>query len=316
MVARIQTEVARSAAGVLPGLVKSAEWVAGAPVTVITVGGVDFTNLPIAGSLSLVPGQTVNLIRVRGQLIVIGTASADVLPLQGTVAATGATTCQVLITYSTGVRTVTATFLKHYTPAAGQLVMLSWAYGVPVVLGQLSQELPSSLEPPYVPPAPPDGPKFGTETFTATDSGTLRGGPAWVPGQDLTASLNQSGSVGYWFYGTKIKSTMAGRVANPSPGMQPSIFLDVDGAKFGFDLFLHAAAGRNNVSSFSLANLPKFHITADRTKGWFGFPVEWATTLITSGGGLGVQPSGDSAYLIGIGENSQSGAIRIPWLLA
>lgn len=302
--------LATSRVSVAAGLVKSAVWAAGVPVTVITVDGVDFTNLPIVGSASLVPGMTVNVLRLPGQLIVLGPATVDVQPLQGTVSATGTGTCQVQLSYSSGTRTVSAPWLQHYTPVVGHVVMIAWAYGTPVVVGRLSQALATGLEPPYIPPLPPPVPTTGTETFNATDSGTRNSSKAWWPGKDVEANVSWELTYGWWFYGATIKSTMAGRVPNGTP----SIYLDTRQTEYGLDLFLHTATKRSGVTDASIIPGDPFHASvASGARGWYAFPTAWAAALIANGGGIGVSPGGDNARLAGIDANSQSGALRIPW---
>lgn len=308
-VRRAQSEAAKVQSSVVPGLVKSADWVAGLPVTVVTVGGVDFTNLPVLGGQSLIPGQTVNVLRLLGQYVVLGFASADVQPVQGTVTATGTGVCQVAVSYSSGPRALSCPWVTSYTPTIGDVVLLRWVSGTAVVQGKLSQPLPTALTPPYVPTPPPPALPSGTSgvsIFPAffTGSSPLTDQINWAPGA-LTADAV---TVGAWFYGSTVADSMVGRILDPA--RPPEFYFPHGLAPDGFE-FSWVTATYPGEQSFGGAGvgMPTWQ------PGWVPADVSSVENIVNSRGSFGIGPlSGSKAFMPGINEDPLSGALRIYWV--
>lgn len=339
VVERISKEIGRTGIRIVRGLVQSVSYGTTAG-NVIQIDDATITNVPVTPGVHLLPGMSVNILRSLDakSMLIVGEVSADAQPVQGTVQSVGSTTCVVLVPYSSGTRTMTLPWIGS-TPVVGNVVLLQWVSGTAVVLGKLSQSLPSSLTPPYVPPTSPvtppssDGgsstpvatPTSGQTVFTATDSRTckfdtsiLYGDAAWQTGDSVKVQKVKHETDpyigdndvmlggGYW-YGSKIDNF----INTVTTVTKVEAFLAcTDGTTFKIGYGLNSS--RPTAWNFAHADAPqnpKNIAVGTGTSGWY----QLNSVPITGCGELIVLYSSGTGALKGISSNSQAGAIRVSW---
>lgn len=241
------------------------------------------------------------LVRVARALdaapIVLGPAGS--FPLQGTISAIDAGS-SVTVLGDDGHSYAGRPYLLGYTPSIGHLVALDAAGRV---LGRLST-IAGAPDPSIVPPSPVGGgdASSGVAYFSADDSGSYQGG--WWTSK-VYYSLN---NLGAWFYGTKIRDTLAGATA--VDGCQ--IYLPVEHASgSNAQLGIHPHPTKpGGAPSVSGASAVAATVSAP---GWYPLRTDIAQYLIDNAGG-GVSTYG-AGYRIfsGRAENVDSGRLAIAW---
>lgn len=265
-------------------------------LVIVNLAGAD---LELPTMQPVLPNDLVRVARsLEGTPVVLGRALS--FPAQGTVAAINAGV-SVNVLGDDGHMYEGRPYLLTYTPSVGHLVALD-ALGR--VLGRLSSiaGVPDPSIVPAVPPPPPT-PSSGIAYFSADDSGSFQSGRWWTP--KVYYSQN---NLGAWFYGTKVRDTLAGAVA--VDGCQ--IYLPVEyatGSNAQLGVHPHAAkpGGAPTVSGASAV------ATNVAAPGWYPLRTDIAQYLIDNAG-AGVSTYG-AGYRIfsGRSENVDSGRLAIAW---
>jgi hypothetical protein len=195
---------------------------------------------------------------------------------------------------TTDVGDIRATYNVGAAISSGQTVKLMWAAGAHIV-GVMS----SSPTPPTPPPPPVIiNPVPHIDVFTAVTAGSWSEAYGWAK-QEPWAADNVLGA---WFYGSKIRDTLAGAAiqrielfATPT---------QVKGAAPAFATHLHAAKPPGS----PLLSNPTPIAVGPAT--WIELPVEFGQFLLDNIGGIGLNHGGENKFR-SLAEDPQSGAIRI-----
>lgn len=283
----------------------------------VNLGGIDRAATQMV-ALPLAVGDTVRVLRQGNETIILGPTVTTDLPTTGTVALVPANSYTVRVTTSIGA--VDAQFPATYTPTVGDTVLIYWLGTTPVAVGQGKTGAPATVPartPPPTPAPPPAKPTTGTSTFTATGSGTWRAGDGWRT--DANGNVIQGTAPGYpglnngaWFYGGKVRSTLAGATV-----VSAQVWLGrVQGGNYGPQSITIYRVTQNR--------RPAGNVTYDGSRsvlvplsigdsGWHTLPRALAQDLVDSGGSLGVQANSPYVRLLGVGNRSSAGAVRITW---
>lgn len=151
--------------------------------------------------------------------------------------------------------------------------------------------------------APPDAPGGGggdhTEIFTATDSGSYRGG--WWTAQVYASDTN----TGAFFYGTKIADT----IPDGATIVSIEIYISISDLEFQApNIGVHGSASKPG-GNVSVA----FSAPVNIADGWIGIPTSHGDYLKANAGGIGID-SGGFSILNSLDADPQSGALRIHWI--
>lgn len=200
-----------------------------------------------------------------------------------------------LVTLTTDMGPVVATYPLGATLTAGQQVKLFWSNG-PHVISVMS----TTPVAPTPPPAPGGGGGPHQQTFTAIDSGSY--GSRWFTGQVYASASN----LGAFFFGTKIPDTIPAAATITGVEMYISP-VQISGS--APNVAVHAHAGKPGGAP-SLSTVAAVGIGA----GWVGLPISVGNALKAGGGALGVGFNhGGFSIMRDLGADGLSGALRISW---
>jgi hypothetical protein len=196
---------------------------------------------------------------------------------------------------TTDIGDVTATRGAGQTLAVGQDVKLYWQDG-PHILGGFATTPPS---PPPVPdpPAPP-APTRHVDVFTAVDAGSWSASYGWQQ-QQVWAS---NSLLGAWFYGSKIRDTLAG--ASIERIEIWSTLLQIQGSAPVFAT--HPHPGKPGGAP-ALANSTPLGAVSGV---WLELPLAFGQYLAGNIGGIGLNHGGYNKFR-SLAQDPQSGALRI-----
>lgn len=265
------------------------------PRAVIDVGG---GRIPAEFATAYEPevNEQVQVLWVDGKPFVIG--PAKLRPSMGVVV-----TAPVgnKVTIDTDIGQITATYNADIALSSGTAVRLHWGAG-PYVMSRMSTQ-------PDVPIDPGAGGTAGVnrqETFTATNAGAWQvAGGRWSSDQPRASN----GYLGAWFFGSKIRDTVA------ASAQMVSVEVYVKYAsRFGSppNFAMHSQAVPGGVPDLSA----EFAWAVN--DGWNRLPHSVEATYfdaLKAGGpalGIGLKQGGVNRF-VSLGEDAQSGAIRITW---
>lgn len=207
---------------------------------------------------------------------------------------------------------VTVPRLLGWTPYTNDVVLLIGSAGFWYAVGCLTAQQASSGPTPPVVPIPPAA-TTGTATIQAYDSGSWRGG-SWrgdtsnVIQGDYTGSGVNSGA---WFYGDKIRGTLAGATVLGARIYVPRISGGVFGAQTA-TIRRHDRPSKSGAPTYSGANAGTASLAVNES-GWIGLAASEIQPLTTADGGLGLV--GASPYFVAnsVAGDRQSGTLQIDW---
>ncbi|MFF5791139.1 hypothetical protein ACFY5D_03730 [Paeniglutamicibacter sp. NPDC012692] len=245
------------------------------------------------------------------------------LPIEGTIKTWAAGSLTAVVSTTAG--DMTATTTSNYTPVVNDRVRLLWQTApnggvVGTVLAKIGAVAPPTPPPPKPKPPkpapPPPKPVTGSDTFTASNSGTFstgvgvwndRYGTDVMTGSGWGSPGNQRGA---WFYHDKL-SKLDGKTPTKVQLWIPARRkVGNHNGSATFQVHRHTSKKRpggdvNRVDSITIT------LPANSSGRWVDLPTSWGTPLI-NGHGIGLA-GGDYAGFDGIKDNSGSGRIRIYW---
>lgn len=243
------------------------------------------------------------LVRVARSLdgtpIVLGPAGA--FPAQGTISAVSSGV-SVSVLGDDGLTYGNLPYLLSYAPVVGHLVALD---GIGRVIGRISTIAgvgDPSLQPPViVPPKPPEA-SSGVHYFSATDSGSYQGG--WWTNKVYYSENN----LGAWFYGTQVRDTLAGAVAQPGC----YIYLPVEHAS-GSNAWLGVHPHPSKPGGAPAVSGGRAVSVQVNSSAWYPLDTDIAQHLINnSGSGVSTYGAGYRIFS-GRAANADSGRLAISW---
>ena len=195
---------------------------------------------------------------------------------------------------STDMGEIRATYNVGVAISSGQNVKLMWSAG-PHIVGVMS-----SMPTPPTPPPPPAGdvPVTRVDIFTATQAGSFRDPYGW----NLDEVWAAPNVLGAWFYGTKIRDTLAGAVVQKIELFATPT--ELAGSAPAFATHPHAGLPTD---APTLSNGTPVNVTSEQ---WVTLPLAFGQYLAANAGGIGVDHGGFNKFR-SLKQDPQSGALRI-----
>lgn len=251
----------------------------------------------------------------QAEAVVTGRLIDTARPGTGTVKTVPVGSNTITVTGTDGVD-YTAYFLGSYTPTVGNIVMLTWQAGNPIVTGKLNvtpKPVSSNTQPVAPPPAPA---ATGYNTYAATDSGSYSGG-LWESYRGGGGAVYQGGASyggpanGAWFYGGS-PSQLAGRTITAIKlDLPPRLAVGNYTAPVTVHLYAHDSTNRPSGDVSRV--LGPYDITVPAGGGalTYDIPAAWGATIV-GGGGVAIYGEAHAGFP-GRLQVPSSGKIRMYW---
>jgi len=241
-----------------------------------------------------ITGDTVRLLRIDKQLVVLG--PTDARSTVGLVKEAGTTQCLVEYPAGSGVTQLMG-FPKGATPVVGDVAIIEWPSGTVVAFVTAAAGLLAPAD-----PTPPASAQRFRQVFTALDSGSYAKGGA-LQSRDVYASSSRRS---LWVYGPKIANTIPDNAVIEDIGITLPLLSDQAGNRP--QLGTHANASMPATSP-TIANLTSIASPSGRVP----LPTSFGD-LLKTGAALGIGADG-AGYAIfrGVQKDGQSGALDITY---
>lgn len=258
----------------------------------VRIGGSEIL-LPFVGVYPPLVGQVVQVEWRDGTGVVIG--PTEPRSSLGVVTAVAAPS----VTIDVSGELFTMRYLRSYTPAVGDNVVVMWGEDGGVCLGT------TDAPPPPPRPAPlPDAPSDPVDRFDVTvraeNSGRYQS--SWWGNDPWASSSNR----GIWVYGTRLRDALRGADGFNHLDIFLPLRQEVGACQIG--IAQHSAIPGGAPIITDLVDLP-----LGRRGGWQPLPIGWAGTLALGDRGIGVIAPGGAGYTIwsGTAADPASGQLRI-----
>lgn len=237
------------------------------------------------------PGDAVRLEWASGELVMLGPTVPRAVT--GRVAAAG-NPATVEYPAGSGV-TAVLPVMNGVTLTVGDTVFLDWG-SAGLVVGRIAS--PIVPPKPNLPPPPPSGGQR-TEQFYADDSGSYQDGYGWRMNDVSSSSRNQ----GAWWYGSKIRDTIADDAPIISATINLPLIRELGAAPFG----RHATESKPSgpVTIFAASTLPG-------KSGEVAIPLSLIDHLKANPGGVGFDLGGYNVWR-GTQSDGSSGRLTITY---
>lgn len=241
-----------------------------------------------------IPGDTVRLLRIEKQMVVLG--PTDARATVGKVTATGAPKCTVEYPAGSGVTQLMG-YPKGATPVVGDIAIIEWPSGTVVAFVTAAAGLLAPAD-----PTPPPGTQRFRQVFTALESGSYAKGGG-LQSSDVYASASRRS---LWVYGSKIANTIPDNAVIEDIGITLPLLSDQAGNRPM--LGTHTNATMPSTSP-TIANLTAIASPSGRVP----LPTSFGDLLKTSAAlGIGADGAGYAIFR-GVQKDGQSGALDITY---
>lgn len=284
----------------------------------VNVGGARLASPLWCDGLAVNPGDAVLVLlsdtTTQPRAIVLGKLHTSPRPVEGLVSAVPG---GGMVTVSIDDVPTDCRYVASYSPIVGDLALLLWAGGVPVVAGKASGSKPPEVVSSTSGVAPVvGGGSASSATFPAVASGTWSvsaGGWSTHYGSDaMQGTWSGRSYTGSWFYGSAPRSSAGRTVAAASIRLGSRKRVGSYNNPLSLNLYLHSNTSKGSTEPARIAGPVTVTLAPNSGPTRHDIPTAWAQQIVDSGGGISIA-GGSYGGIAGRLAEPESGLLDFTW---